>query len=142
MEEDALRAQRLREFESLGVSDLPFMTRIPVFTINISLMALIWVRMLNASCQAFPLATITFPISIMMTHLHYQFLHPPLLLKNQQTFILRLHPLSTTSTWIPSNLMQANHLLPIPQPMFVLSLTAMIYSTNIMVSSHPMTPKS
>ena len=118
------------------------MTRIPVFTINISLMALIWVRMLNAGCQAFPLATIAFPVGIMMTHLHYRFLHQPLLLKNQQTFILRLRPLSMTSTWIPSNLMQANRLLPIPQPTFVLSLTAMIYSANIMVSSHPMTLKS
>ena len=62
------------------------MTRIPVFTINVSLMALIWVRMLNANHQAFPLATVAFPVGITMTHLHYQFLHQPLLPKNQQTF--------------------------------------------------------
>ena len=135
MEEDALRAQRLREFESLAVSGLPSMTRVPVFTISVSLVVLIWVRMLNTGHQAFPLATIAFPVGIMMTHL-------PLLLKNQQIFILRLCPLLTTPTWIPSNLMQANRLLLIPQPMFILSLMAMTYSTNITVSSRPMTLKS
>ena len=135
MEEDALRAQRLREFESLAVSDLPSMTRVPVFTISVSLVVLIWVRMLNTGRQAFPLATVAFPIGIMMTHL-------PLLLKNQQIFILRLCPLLMTPTWIPSNLMQANRLLLIPQPMFILSLMAMTYSTNITVSSRPMTLKS
>ena len=135
MEEDALQAQRLREFESLAVSDLPSMTRVPVFIISISLVVLIWVRMLNTGRQAFPLATVAFSIGIMMTHL-------PLLLKNQQIFILRLCPLLMTPTWIPSNLMQANCLLLIPQPMFILSLMAMTYSTNITVSSHPMTLKS
>ena len=71
-------------------------------------MALILVRMLNADHQAFPLTTIAFPVGITMTHLHYRFLHQPLLPKNQQTFNLRLRPLSMTSTWIPSNLMQCH----------------------------------
>ena len=89
-EEDALRAQRLMEFESLAVSNLHFATRMKVLTINISLMALIWVRILTAGRQAFPLATVAFHAGIVMTHLHYRSLHLPLLRKNQQIFILML----------------------------------------------------
>ena len=76
-EEDALRAQRLMEFESLAVSNLHFATRMKVLTINISLMALIWVRILTAGCQAFPLTTVAFHAGIVMTHLHYRSLHLP-----------------------------------------------------------------